>query len=152
VIRIELTIEIARPADEVFDALSDVARLPEWQQSCVSSQADEPLAEGTRIRERRRVMGREIENELEVVAFDRPKRLALEARKGPVPFRVDHRLVEDEGTTVVHVNAEAKPGTFMKLAEPMMARQAEGELRGDFERLKDLLEAGGYPSSSAPVD
>lgn len=141
-IRIELTVEISRPADEVFDALTDLGRLPEWQESCVSSEADGELVEGTRIRERRRVMGRAIENELEVVAFERPQRLALEARKGPVPFGVDHRLAENDGMTVVYVTAEARPGAFMKLAQPMLARQAEHELRADFERLKDLLEAG----------
>jgi hypothetical protein len=51
-------------------------------------------------------------------------------------------LAENDGTTVVHVTAEAKPGTFMKLAEPVLARQGEQELRADFQRLKDLLEAG----------
>ena len=141
-IRIELSIEIDRPAEVVFDRLTDLDGLPDWQASSISSQADGPLAEGTRIRERRKVMGRELENELEVVAYEPPTRLALQARSGPVKFGVDHRLTEQDGSTVVHVTAEAKPGTFMKLAEPMLARQAEQELRGDFERLKALLESG----------
>jgi hypothetical protein len=34
----------------------------------------------------------------------------------------------------------------------MVKRQAEHELRGDFQRLKEQLEAGGYPSESAPID
>ena len=140
-VRIDFTVRIARPAAEVFARLIDVSRLPEWQSSAVSSEADGPLAEGVRIRECRSVMGREIENELEVVAYDPPRRFALEARKGPVPFSVDHRLTESDGTTSLSVVAEARPGTFMKLAEPLLARQAEQELRGDFERLRDLLEA-----------
>jgi uncharacterized membrane protein len=142
VIRIELSIEIDRPADVVFARLIDLDGLPDWQASSLSSQADEPLAEGTRIRERRKVMGREIENELEVVAFEPPRHLALRTLSGPVKFGVDHRLAEQDGSTVLHVTAEAKPGAFMKLAEPMLARQAEQELRGDFARLKELLEAG----------
>ena len=48
--------------------------------------------------------------------------------------------------------AEAKPGTFMKLAEPVLARTAEEEMRKDFERLKEQLEGEGYPSEAAPVD
>ena len=40
----------------------------------------------------------------------------------------------------------------MKLAEPMLSRQAEQQLRADFERLKEQLEAEGYPAQSAPVD
>lgn len=143
-ITIDFTVEIDRPAAEVFERLTDLGRLPDWQASAVSAEADGPLAEGMRIRERRKVMGREIDNELEVVAYDPPRQLTLQARKGPVPFSVDHRLAEsDGGGTVVHVVAEAKTATFMKVAEPMLARQAEHELRGDFERLRDLLEAQG---------
>ena len=97
-------------------------------------------------------MGRELETELEVTACDPPRRLTLKALGGPVPFTVDHQLVEKDGSTVLHVVAEAKTGTFMKLAEPMLARTAEQELRKDFARLKEQLEAEGYLSEAAPVD
>jgi uncharacterized protein YndB with AHSA1/START domain len=152
VIRIELTVEIACPPETVFAALTDLEHLPEWQSSAVSSKSDGPLAVGTRIRERRSMLGREIDNELEVTVYDPPRRFALEGRSGPVPLSIDHELVEDDGRTVLHVHAQAEPGTLFKLAEPMIARTAEQELRADFERLKGRLEAAGYPSESAPVD
>jgi carbon monoxide dehydrogenase subunit G len=152
VIRIEFTAEISCPPENVFAALADLERLPEWQSSAVSSKPDGPLAVGTRIREQRSMMGREIDNELEVTAYDPPRRFALEGRSGPVPLSIDHELVEDDGKTVLHVHARAEPGALFKLAEPMIARTAEQELRADFERLKDRLEAGGYRSQSAPVD
>jgi carbon monoxide dehydrogenase subunit G len=152
VVRIELTEEIGCPAEKVFAALTDLDCLPEWQSSAVSSKPDGPLAVGTRIREQRSMMGREIDNELEVTVYDPPRRFALEGRSGPVPLSIDHELVEDDGRTVLHVHAQAEPGTLFKLAEPMIARTAEQELRADFERLKGRLEAAGYPSESAPVD
>jgi uncharacterized protein YndB with AHSA1/START domain len=152
VIRIELTVEIARPPEEVFDALTDLEQLPEWQSSAVSSKPDGPLAVGTRIREQRRMMGREIDNELEVTAYDPPWHFALEGRSGAVPLSVDHELVDDDGNTVLQVHAQAEPGSLFKLAEPMIARTAEQELRADFERLKGRLEGAGYRSESAPVD
>jgi carbon monoxide dehydrogenase subunit G len=141
VVRIELTIDVARPAAEVFEHLIDLERLPEWQASAVESRSDEPLAEGVRIFECRRVMGKEIHNELEVTAFDPPRRLTLKALNGPVRFTVDHRLAEADGGTRLEVVAEGKAGRLMKLGEPLLARQAEQELRGDFVRLKELLEA-----------
>jgi uncharacterized protein YndB with AHSA1/START domain len=152
VIRIELTVEIACPPENVFDALTDLEHLPEWQSSALSSKADGPLAVGTRIREQRSMMGRELENELEVTAYDPPLRFALEGRSGPVPLSVDHELSEDGGKTILQVHAQADPGALFKLAGPMIKRTAEQELRADFERLKDRLEAEGYPPQAAPVD
>ena len=151
-VRIDFMVEVARPAREIFELLVDLARLPEWQSSAVGARADEPIAEGVHIFERRRVMGRNIENELEVVGFEPPRRLTLKALKGPVRFTVDHRLAESNGATRLRVVAEGKAGGFMKFSEPMLARQAESELRKDFARLKELLESEGYPSPAAPVD
>ena len=143
-IRIELTAEIACPPENVFAALTDLEHLPDWQSSAVSSKAEGPLALGAQIREQRRMMGREIDNELEVTVYDPPRRFALEGRSGPVPLSIDHELVEDNGQTVVHVRAQAEPGALFKLAGPMIKRTAEQELRADFQRLKGQLEDGGY--------
>jgi uncharacterized protein YndB with AHSA1/START domain len=143
VVRIELTLEIACPAEKVFAALTDLEHLPDWQSSAVSSKPDGPLAVGTSIREQRSMMGREIDNQLEVTAYDPPRHFALEGRSGPVPLSIDHELVEGDGKTVLRVHARAGPGALFKLAEPMIARTAEQELRADFERLKVRLEAGG---------
>lgn len=140
-VRIELTIDVASTPEQVFDRLVDLGGLPDWQSSAVEVHADEPLAEGVRIFERRRVMGREIENELEVVGFDPPRRLTLKALKGPVRFTVDHELAVSDGGTRLHVVAEGKAGRFMKLGEPVLARQADAEMRNDFAQLKELLES-----------
>jgi carbon monoxide dehydrogenase subunit G len=152
VVRIDFTLAIARPPEDVFERLIDLDRLPDWQESALGSTADAPLAQGVRVQERRRIMGRDLENELEVTAFEPPRQLTLKALGGPVPFTVDHQLVDDDGSTLLHVVAEAKTGTFMKLAESMLARTAEQEMRRDFDRLKEQLEAEGYPSESAPID
>jgi carbon monoxide dehydrogenase subunit G len=140
VVRIELTIDVARPADAVFEHLVDLDRLPEWQTSAVDSRADAPLAVGVRIFECRRAFGREVHSELEVTEFDRPRRLKLKTLKGPVRFTVDHQLAKADGGTRLTVIAEGKAGGFMRLGEPMLARTVESEMRKDFERLKELLE------------
>jgi carbon monoxide dehydrogenase subunit G len=140
VVRIDFTVEVARPPQEVFELMTDLARLPEWQASAVESKADGALHEGARIAERRRVMGRELETQLEVTGFDPPRQLTLKALNGPIRFTVDHRLAEADGGTRLRVVAEGKAGGFMKLGQPMLARTAEAELRKDFERLKELLE------------
>jgi carbon monoxide dehydrogenase subunit G len=142
VIRIELTVEVARPPEDVFEFLSDIERLPEWQTSAVEAHTDGPLAEGSRVAEKRRLLGREVDTELEVVAFEPPRRLMLRSLGGPVNFMVDHELVAQGGGTQLRFLAEAQPGGLLRLTEPVLARTAEQEFRRDFDRLKELLESG----------
>ena len=141
-IRVELELEIGRPAQEVFDRLADVECVPEWQSSAVSAHVEGAMGVGARIHETRRLLGREAHTELEVTAFDPPRRLTLRTLQGPVKVDVDHRLESQGDGTVLHVVAEADPGSILRLAKPVLKRQAEHELRADFERLKELLESG----------
>jgi carbon monoxide dehydrogenase subunit G len=142
VIRIELTVEIARTPEDVFGLLSDIERLPEWQTSAVKAHTEGPLAEGSRVTEKRRLLGREVDTELEVVVFEPPSRLTLRSLGGPVNFTVDHELVAQGGGTQLRFLAEAQPGGLLRLTEPVLARTAEQEFRRDFDRLKKLLESG----------
>jgi uncharacterized protein YndB with AHSA1/START domain len=143
VVRIEFTIEIDRPAAEVFEYLADVEKLPQWQGSAIESRADGSLAKGRRITERRRLFGRDVETELEVTAYDPPKRLTLRSLDGPVRFTVDHLLEEVDGTTMLHFAGEAKPGGMLRFAGPVVESKARQEFRRDFDRLKELLELRG---------
>jgi len=141
VVRVEFTIEIARPAATVFEYLADVEKLPEWQASAVESRADGPLVKGSRITERRRLFGRDVETVLEVTAYAPPARLTLRSLDGPVRFTVDHRLEEAGGVTRLHFAGEAKPGGMLRFAGPVVESKARHEFRSDFERLKEILEA-----------
>jgi uncharacterized protein YndB with AHSA1/START domain len=142
VIRVEVALEIERPPQEVFEYLVDVGCVPEWQSSALESHADGPLAVGARIHETRRLLGREAHTELEVSAFDPPRRLTLRTISGPVKVDVDHRLETRGDGTLLHIVAEADPRFMLRFAKPVLERQAEREVRGDFDRLKQLLERG----------
>jgi uncharacterized membrane protein len=137
---VEHTVEIARPADEVFAWLTDLARLPEWQESVIESRSEGPLGEGARIVERRRLLGHEAETELEVKSFEPGRRLMLSTVRGPVDLAIDHVLEEVDGRTALHVTAEARPGGWLRLAGAAVKGRARQELRRDFGRLKELLE------------
>jgi uncharacterized protein YndB with AHSA1/START domain len=140
VIRIQLTIVVERSPEDVFELLSDIERLPEWQTSAVEAHADGPLEEGSRVREKRRLLGREVDSVLEVVAYERPRRLTLRSLGGPVSFTVDHELAAKGGGTQLTFVAEAQPHGALRLAGPVLARTAAQQFRQDFDRLKELLE------------
>ena len=139
-VRVEHSVEIARPANDVFALLSDVSRVPEWQASALESRADGPLAEGVRIHERRHFLGHDAETELEVSAYEPGRRLALRTLKGPIKLSIDHVLEERDGRTELHVKAEGRTQGLLRFAGPAVAARARQELRRDFARLKALLE------------
>jgi carbon monoxide dehydrogenase subunit G len=139
--RFDLTIDIARPPDDVFALLTDVERLPEWQESAVSASADREVAVGTVIGEQRRFMGRDIETRDEVTAYEPARRFDVKSLGGPVAYEIHHRL-EPAGTgTRLQVAVDVQVGAMMRLVAQAPLKAAERELRSDFERLKRLVEA-----------
>ena len=137
----DLTIDIARPPEEVFAVLTDIERLPEWQSSAVSASVDGELRVGAIVGEQRRFMGRDIETKDEVTAYEPPRRFDLKSRGGPVSYEIHHALVPRNGGTRVRVDVDVKIGTMMRIAAQPMLKAAERELRSDFERLRELVEA-----------
>jgi carbon monoxide dehydrogenase subunit G len=140
-IRIEFALAIDRSPEDVFEFLSDIGRLPEWQTSAIEAHSDGPLEQGSRVTEKRRLLGREVDSELEVIAYEPPTRLTLRSLGGPVNFTVDHELAAKGGGTQLTFVAEAQPRGALRLAEPVLARTAEQQFRQDFDRLKELLES-----------
>jgi carbon monoxide dehydrogenase subunit G len=136
-VRAELTIEIARTPEEVFDYLTEVSNLPTWQSGVHTARR-----EGDRIFESRHLLGRELSTTLAIEAEERPRIFAIRALDSPVPFTVRHELEpEGSGGTRLHVLGEGDAGMLPGFAAGIMARRAEKQFRKDFERLKRVLEA-----------
>ena len=139
-IRFEFSVDVDRPPSEVFAYITDADRLPEWQSGAVEAQWQGEKAQGARIREVRKFLGRRMETELEVTEYESDRRFGLRAVSGPVPFSVTQVLEPRNGGTRLTFVGEGEPGGFFKLAEPVVARVAERQFRNDFETLKDILE------------
>ena len=131
--RAELTIEIVRTPEDVFDYLTDVSNLPAWQSGVTSA----TMRDG-RIVESRSLLGREFRTTLEVVDQEPPRLFTLRALDSPFPFTVRHELELRDGVTHLRVVAE---GDVPGIAATLMARRAEKQFRKDFERLKRILES-----------
>jgi uncharacterized protein YndB with AHSA1/START domain len=133
-VRAELTIEIARPPEEVFAYLIDVSHLPEWQAGVKSAERRDG-----RIEESRSLFGREIHTTLEIVEQEEPAVFTLRTLNSPVPFTVRHELEPGAGggTRLTVVAESGVPG----FAAGLIARRAEKQFRKDFDRLKQILES-----------
>jgi carbon monoxide dehydrogenase subunit G len=137
----ELTVEIARTPEEVFDYLTDVSNLPSWQSGVHSASLEGSPGVGAKVVESRHMLGRELRTTLEIDAYDRPRLFTLRALDSPVPFTVSHELEPNGAGTLLTVRGEGDAGMLPGFAAGIMARRAEKQFRKDFERLKRLLEA-----------
>lgn len=142
-IEVEHTLEIARPAEDVFDYLADVSRLPEWQESAERVEVEGELLEGARFREVRSFMGRRATSTLEVTEHERPRRFSLHVVEGPVHYAVEHALEDVGGRTRVTFVGRGDTGRIPRLMRGTVRRMVERQFVKDLESLKRVLEGGG---------
>ena len=132
---------IERPLADVFSYMEDQENRFHWQPSLVSH-VHEPLRVGAKIKEVRNLLGRRLEIEGVVTAYEKDKSWSFQGR-GPVVKSVAYHnrfAAEGEGTRV-SVEAEYEGGHVFGLAQPALKRIVEREIQSSLEHMKDVLEA-----------
>jgi uncharacterized protein YndB with AHSA1/START domain len=141
-VRAEESVVVGRPIEEVFAYLTDPSKVPEWQSSALEArlETEGPMRAGSRAVETRKFLGRKLESKMDVLEYEPPKLFTIKVASGPVPFQVTNTLSETGAGTRVDAVIEGEPGGFFRLAEPLVVRAVQRELRGNLETLKDVLE------------
>jgi carbon monoxide dehydrogenase subunit G len=137
-------VRIARKPEDVFSFITNPLNTPLWQPTVVETnqKTPGPLGVGTRVIDIRRFLGRRIEGEWEVTEHDPPRRSAIRAVSGPIPFSGSYTLMPVEEGTQLTWLVDLEAAGFFRLAEPIFAQMARRELASSLGHLKDLLEAG----------
>ena len=150
---IKRSIEINRPAEDVFAYLDQVDRHKEWQGQLVSTavETDGPVRVGTRVVERRHVPGGARDFPYEITQHD-------PARK--VSFRGTAGLIRPAGTYTVAPTGESSSRLSSefdlqghgigKLFAPLALRQAAKQMPVDLEKFRELLETGSANQQPSP--
>jgi uncharacterized membrane protein len=148
--KIERSIVIDRPVDEVFAFTHDLAKSPLWQSTLVELDllTDGPMRVGTRWREVRRFLGKRIETVIELTEYEANRYSAIEMVSGPTPLSGTFVLEPVGGATRFTVTGELDAHGFFKLAEPVFAGIAGRELQANLSLLKALLEGRNAPTSA----
>ena len=142
--RIEHTVEIERPVAEVFAFMADPDNLPQWQSGLLEVRRESGASGvGARHLEVRTMLGKRIEQTLEVTALEPNSQLDLAVVEGPVQQTVRHTFEGTDRGARVTVVGEGDPGALFALAGPLIARAVKKQSQADFKRLKALLESGG---------
>ncbi len=141
--KLQHTITIERPVDDVWDYVIDTRNDPVWQHHVVEvgRGADLPVEVGLEIDQVVSFLGRQMPVTLVVCEHEPRRRSAIEVTRAPVPGRGSYDLAAENGGTRFTMNLETDAHGFFRLAEPVFKRIAERDMVTSCERLKDLLEA-----------
>ena len=142
-LKIEQSVLINRPVAEVFAYLTRPEHTPKWQSGMVASAqiSDGPMAVGTTFSEVRKMMGRQMEQTMEVTAYRPNRQLSFRSIEAAVPHEA-HVTFEAVGAgTRVSLTSIARPEGLLRLMAPFIGRRLRKEFVADFERLKQLLES-----------
>lgn len=137
------SIFINRPPQDVFNAITDPAKQSLWQSLAESAEwtTNGSPGVGSTMRVVARFLGRKIESEIEITAWEPPHRVDYKSVNGPYPAEVTNTLEpQGEGTLFKSVS-HGEMGSFFKLAEGLVARQLEKQLVANYESLKLLMES-----------
>ena len=138
--------EVARPAQETFDYVTDPTTMPEWQQGCVRGRLDgTPAHVGSKCTTVRRIGGREREVTTEIVEYDPPRRWADRGISGPIRAKVVATVepVADGSRSRVTIEVDFTGHGIGKLLVPLIVRrQAAREMPENMRRLRQQLKSG----------
>lgn len=132
---------VTKPADAVFDFLSDHANNPRWQtgmESCTWT-TPPPIDVGSCYDQVARFLGREIRTSFEVVAHEPGRSITIESRSGPLDLRITRTVESVGGRTHVNAVIQGTPTGPMRLLEPLMAGKVRKDINADYDRLVALL-------------
>jgi uncharacterized protein YndB with AHSA1/START domain len=141
--RMEASVVINRPTDEVFAYVSDPGSWPQWEAGLLEAeQTSEGLVGvGTTFRGVNQFLGRRMEWTSEVMEYEPNKKIEQKLISGPMSMEQSLTFEPVEGGTRLTLAGEWETGGFFKLAEPIVTRTGQRQLEGNLANLKDILEA-----------
>jgi carbon monoxide dehydrogenase subunit G len=143
-INIDLGTLIDRPVKDVFAFVSNLNNMSKWNSAVVSLQQVTPgaVGVGTKFKSVGEMMGRRIEGEVQVTAYEPDSKTGFQMQAGPVQVNVMINFKTVGTGTKVSLNAQGNPGGLFKLAEPVMAGRVKSLMEENLARLKSVLEKG----------
>ncbi|MBV8948134.1 MAG: SRPBCC family protein [Solirubrobacterales bacterium] len=140
------SIEIDRRPEDVFAYLDQFDRHGEWQSNIVRAtvETEGPVRIGTRVKEIRKIGGREQDTSFEVTEYEPPRKSSFRGVTGSVrPVgTVTVEPIGDGSKSKVSIEFDLVGYGMGKLLAPIARRQARKTTAESQEKLKTRLEAG----------
>jgi uncharacterized protein YndB with AHSA1/START domain len=138
------TVEVQRPVEDVFAALTDVTLTGRWYPAEVEEWwlTPPPHGVGSVRRARVKLMGRATENDAEVTEYDPPRRAAMKGLARAAPFEMRFVFEPIDGGTRVDVDSTFHLGGLMRLIGPLFIGPYERGWARGLLNFKRMMEAG----------
>ena len=137
-------IDIQRSVEDVFAVLTDVTKTGRWYPAKVEEwwTSPPPHGIGSTRRARTWVLGRAMENDAVVTAYDPPRLAAMKGLSRNTPFDATLRFEPVEGGTRATVETVFALSGAMRLIGPLFIPAYERGWEKGLTTLKSLMESG----------
>ena len=140
-VRIQASVTVNRPLEEVFRFMTDTQNALQWQSGLLEARVtNDVVGIGKTWVDVMQFLGRRIEIASELTEFEPLRTVGFKSTSGPIPLEGRYSFEPDGGGTKVSFTMQGEPGGFFKLAEPIVARSTQRQWDTNLANLKDLLE------------
>ena len=141
--RIEESIEIKCPVDQVFAYTTDAEAWPKWQSFIPEAEqtSQGSVNVGTMFKGVTRMMGRSMKWTAIATEFESNRRWGKKITSGSVVIAEHMTYNPVEGGTIFTIVYDTKVGGLLKLLSPVMARSMHKETKTSLGNLKNVLES-----------
>lgn len=143
-INLDLSALVDRPMKDVFAFVGDPNNMSKWNSAVVSLQQITPgdVGVGTKFKSAGELMGRRIEGEMQLTAYEPDTKCGFQVNAGPMQVNITLSLKTIGTGTKISLNAQGNPAGFFKIAEGLLAGRVKTMMEENLARLKAQLEKG----------
>ena len=137
------SVDIDRPADEVFRFVSELPNNPRWQRGMRACRwtSDPPHGVGSTYEQEARFLGKDVRNSFRVTALDPGRRIIFESTGGSFPLAVTRTVAPlGAGRCRFTEAVEGDARGYYRVADPVLQLLVRASIKRDLPRLKALLE------------
>ena len=140
----EITTVINRPPADVFAALLNFEKAPDWNPGLteVKQLDDGPFKVGSPVRYVGKFLGRSYESTSECVEYEESLKYSSKTTSGPFLLEIESTLEAVDGGTKLTNHYRGESQGFFKLAEPVVIRLTKRQFETANENFKEMLEGG----------
>jgi len=141
--RIEESVEIKRPVDEVFAYTTEAKSWPKWQSIIMEAEqtSQGPVRVGTTFKGTSRMMGLSMKWTAKVTEYEPNRKWAKNITCGSMIIEEHVTYDPIEGRIKFTIVYDMKVGGFLKLFSPMVVSSMRKETKKSLSNLKSILEA-----------